>query len=398
MKISGIICEYNPFHNGHLYHIKRTRANGATHIVAVMSGNFVQRGDVAVMDKFERAKIAVKSGVDLVVEIPVAYSLATAEIYARGGVFLLNALGCVDEISFGSECGNLEMLIEAVRASVTCTKRPELKELIEDGMSFPVALRVLVERNYGTEMAILFDGSNNLLAIEYIKALSFLGAQITPFTIPRQGTPHDSTSIPKGEFASAAFIRQGISSQSDFSDFIPDETLQALLAATRSSSMATIDNLEKLILYKLRTSNSEKLKNIPDVGQGLENRIFEARTASSLKELFFTIKTKRYPMARIRRILLNTLLDIEKTDLVNPPPFGRILAVNQRGCDILSEAKTKASIPFATSLAKLGEINDIARRFAHLEANAGDIYALATKEIGPCGKDYTTKISVTETN
>ncbi|MDR0918375.1 MAG: nucleotidyltransferase family protein [Oscillospiraceae bacterium] len=395
MKISGIVCEYNPFHNGHLYHINQTRENGATHIVAVMSGNFVQRGDVAIIDKFERAQTAVKSGVDLVIEIPVAYSVSTAEVYARGALYLLNALGCVDEVSFGSECGSLELLVEAVKASVTCAKKPELRELIEDGMSYPVALRILVERNYGTEMAILFDGSNNVLAIEYIKALAFLSSDITPFTIQRKGAIHDNMSKPAGNIASASFIRQSISSQSDFSDFLPEETLQSLLNATRNSSMANIDNLEKIILYKLRNTTIESLRDVPDIGQGLENRIYDARTATSLKELFFTIKTKRYSMARIRRILLNTLLGIRKSDLINPPPFGRILAVNQRGCDILSVAKTKASIPFATSLAKLGEINDTARHFADLEARAGDIFALATKEIQPCGKDFTAKIAIT---
>lgn len=396
MKVSGIVCEYNPFHNGHLYHIRQTRENGATHIVAVMSGNFVQRGDVAIMDKFERAQIAVKCGADLVIEIPVAYSLATAEIYARGAIFLLNAIGCVSEVSFGSECGNMELLVEAVKASVTCSKMPELRDLINDGMSYPVALRILVERNFGTEMAIMLDGSNNLLAIEYLKAIAFLNSSIKPLTITRKGVGHDSNAISE-HIASASKIRQSIQSQGDFPEYVPDETLQSIIKAARDGTLANIDNLEQILLYKLRTTTPEILRDVPDVAQGLENRIFEARNSTSLKELFFTIKTKRYPMARIRRILLNTLLCIQKSDLINPPPFGRILAVNERGCDILSEAKNKASIPFATSLSKLSEINTLAKRFANLEVIAGDVYALATKEFQPVSKDFTAKIGVTTT-
>ena len=135
MKISGIICEYNPFHNGHLHHIQETRRNGATHIIAVMSGNFVQRGDVAVMDKIDRARLAVKSGVDLVVEIPVPYCLSSAELYAKGAVFILGALGAVDEISFGSECGEFELLRETAEIVNKCvqTKSDDINGLLKMG-------------------------------------------------------------------------------------------------------------------------------------------------------------------------------------------------------------------------------------------------------------------------
>ena len=150
MKISGIICEYNPFHNGHLYHIEQTRKHGATHIVAIMSGNFVQRGDVALINKFERAKTAVRCGADLVIELPVAYCLSPAEVYARGAMYVLKGLGCVNELSFGSECGDLGLLSQAVKAAYLCAKKPELEELMRRGTSYPKALQILISTSRET--------------------------------------------------------------------------------------------------------------------------------------------------------------------------------------------------------------------------------------------------------
>ncbi len=145
MKTYGIICEYNPFHNGHLRHIEETRKHGATHIVAVMSGNFVQRGDVAVIDKFARAKSAVRNGADLVIEMPVVYSLSSAESFARAGMALLAGLGCVDGISFGSECGDAEILRNAAAASLIASNSEKVKPLLEEGMPFPLAVRQIIE-------------------------------------------------------------------------------------------------------------------------------------------------------------------------------------------------------------------------------------------------------------
>ena len=165
MKVSGIICEYNPFHNGHLYHIRRTRENGATHIVAVMSGNFVQRGDTAVMDKLERARLAVRSGADLVIELPVQYSLASAENFASGAVHLLDALGAVDELSFGSECGDTEKLRRAMETVdlAAVTRADEIRSIMEKGYTYPRALNSVVN-GYDPEAAAIIAEPNNTLA------------------------------------------------------------------------------------------------------------------------------------------------------------------------------------------------------------------------------------------
>lgn len=394
MKVSGIICEYNPFHNGHQYHIKKTRENGATHIVAVMSGNFVQRGDVALIDKFERAAAAVKSGVDLVIELPVAYSLSGAEGFARGAMYILNSMGCVDELSFGSECGDINKLVAAAQASVKCADSSELRTLLESGYSYPTAMHALAERMYGKQVGDVFGWPNNVLAIEYIKAISYLNSKMTPFTLKRLNAGHDQPGV-ICNFASASFIRQNITDNS-YSDLVPPLMNEVLNNAVNNGKIASLANLERAIIYKMRNMTPAEIKNVPDVAQGLEHRIYDARTASSVSGMMEMIKTKRYTMSRIRRILMNALIGITKDDLTTPPVYGRILAVNERGTDILAAAKTKSRIPIATSLARLSEINAVARRTAELEAHSGDIYAMAMNNIQPVGKEYSTKVSVTK--
>ncbi len=393
MKVSGIICEYNPFHNGHSYHIQKTRENGATHIVAVMSGNYVQRGDVAIIDKFERAKAAVKSGADLVIELPVAYSLSSAEVFARGAMYILNAMGCVDEVSFGSESGDINKILSAVKASIACSQSPELKILLDSGLSYPSAMNLLAEKNFGKQVADVFQWPNNLLAIEYIKTISYLNSKITPFTVTRKNAGHDQPDV-VCNFASASFIRQNVR-ENAYSDLMPKVMFDILSDAVANGKIAQFSNLEKAIMYRMRMMTPALIRDVPDVGQGLEHRIYEARTASSVQEMMEMIKTKRYTMSRIRRILVNALLGITKDDLTTPPVYGRILAVNERGTDILSVAKGKSRIPLATSLSKLGEINAVTRRAAELESLSTDIHSIAMEKVQPVGTDYRAKIGVT---
>ena len=394
MHAVGLVTEYNPFHNGHRYHIQKTRENGATHIVAVMSGNFVQRGDVAVIDKFERAKAAVRSGVDLVIELPVAYSLSSSEGFARGAMYILNSMGCIDELSFGSECGDINKLLTAVQASISCSQSQELKALLDSGSSYPSAMHLLAEKKYGKQVGDIFDSPNNLLAIEYIKAISYLNSKITPFTIARKHAGHDQPEV-ICNFASASFIRQNVKEQNAYSDLMPETMYETLLQSVNSGKTASLANLEKAIMYRMRTMTPAQLRDVPDVGQGLEYRIFEARTASTVQQMMEQIKTKRYTMSRIRRIFLNSLLGITKDDLTTPPVYARILAINERGTDILSVAKGKSRIPLSTSLARLSEINAVTKRTAELESLSTDIYNLALDNPGPVGTDYRAKIGVT---
>lgn len=398
MKISGIICEYNPFHNGHLYHVRETRKNGATHIVSVMSGNFVQRGDTAIMDKLERAKLAVRSGSDLVIELPVQNCLSSAEKFAEGAVWLLDSLGVVDELSFGSECGDVAKLDRAMQIieKTAVAKSAEIKAIMEKGYTYPRALNSVIN-GIDQEAAAILAEPNNLLAIEYMRALKKFGSKIKPFTTKRDTAAHDSMT-PVNGYASATFIRErissGISGAESISEFTTSIWAEAVAAAVRNGETADLNRLERVLLYKLRTTSINEIAGINDVGQGLENRIYNARMAGSLDELLFTVKTKRYTMARIRRILLSLLIGITKEDMTHLPPYGRILAINERGREILAAAKGKARLPYATSIAKLAQKNSISRRFASLEVRASDIYGLALGTINSAQKDYRAKIMI----
>ena len=392
MKICGIVSEYNPFHNGHLYQLEESRRMGATHIVAVMSGNFVQRGDTAVLDKFVRAKLAVACGVDLVLELPVPYCLAPAEVFARGAVYLLDALGCVAMLSFGSESGDLPALRRASRLSAGLSNSPELRGILEQGSSFPAAMQKLAAREADAEAADIFAHPNNLLGIEYLKALAYFRSGITPLTIRRVAAPHDSE-ISGGGIASASYIRKMLREKVDFQAFLPKCSAEALANYQERGWLASFERLEPAILYKFRSMTAQEIQRLPDVSHGLENRIVSAaQTASSLEELMFSIKTKRYPMARIRRILLTGLLGIEKQLLLTPPPYGRILAVNRAGCEILKRAKKTSGIPLGTQLLKLAKTSPGAARFVRAETASTDIYALSGEKIRSGGLDYTAKI------
>ena len=228
MKISGIICEYNPFHNGHLYHINETRKNGATHIVAVMSGNFVQRGDVAVMDKLERARLAVRSGADLVIELPVQYCLSSAENFASGAVYLLDSLGAVDEISFGSECGDTDTLQEAMDTveAIAMVHGEEIRGIMEKGYTYPRALTSVV-KGKDPAVADIISEPNNLLAIEYMKALKRFSSAMAPYTVKRINAEHDSD-ITENGFASASYLRERIQKRANISEYTTSEWAAAI--------------------------------------------------------------------------------------------------------------------------------------------------------------------------
>ena len=397
MKTSGIICEYNPFHNGHLHHIRETRKNGATHIVAVMSGNFVQRGDTAYMDKLERARLAVKSGADLVIELPVQYCLSSAEKFAEGAVYLLDSLGAVDEVSFGSECGDVDKLITAMETieSTAAVHEEDIRRIMEKGYTYPRALSSVINGK-SSEMAEIITSPNNMLAIEYLRALKKYGSSVKPFTIKRAHASHDGM-IPENGFASASYMREQLAVYNDasvVSEYTTSIWTEAISNAIRNGTTASMQRLERIILYKLRSTAAEEIAGISDVGQGLENRIFGARMAGSLDELLFTVKTKRYTMSRIRRIMLCLLLGITKEDMKQLPAYGRILAFNERGKEILAKAKNTAKIPFSTSIAKLSQINDAAERFTELEIRASDVYGLAMETITSAQKDYRAKIMI----
>ncbi len=400
MKTYGIICEYNPFHNGHIYQIEETRKQGATHIVAIMSGNYVQRGDVAMIDKFARAKVAVNNGVDLVVEMPVVYSISSANFFAQAGVMMLGALGCVDGISFGSECGDIELLKNAAMASLNSSKPEKLKPLLEQGMSFPQALQQSIALEYGPIIASVFDSPNNTLAVEYLKAIKLLGLDFETYTVKRKGAEHDSLTSEEN-IASGTLIRRMIEDEEDISAYVPKDMAELAEEYRDKEMLAYFDNLERELLYVIRSSVPPMIAECPDVDPGLANFIFRSGIDSnSLDEFLEITGTKRYTAAKIRRALLNLYIGVKATDLMIMPPYGRVLALNEKGAEILKAAKEKQegnkyAIPFNTSLK---DIIDLKRppinRFADLTNRSTNVYGLASRTIRPCAEDFTAKIEI----
>ena len=389
MRICGIICEYNPLHNGHLYHLHQIRESGAEGIVAVMSGNFVQRGDAAILDKFTRARLAVQAGVDLVLELPVPYALAPAENFAMGGAAILTSLGNVTDLSFGSESGNIHLLKQAAQACQVC--KTEYADVMDDflraGYAYPEVLSQMVGQIYGPETAAVLRQPNNTLAIAYLNALDALQSSMRPFTIQRKGAGHHSMGITSGT-ASATYIRQCFAEGGDCRHMMPSYAWHALRQAAAAGETGSIQNLERLVLYKLRTTDPDEMHGIAEIGQGLEHRLYKAKRSASLEELLKNIQTKRYPMARLRRILPHLILDIRMEDMQKYPPYIRILAFNETGRRILRDAKTTRTLPVSHSLAELAQTSADAGRCAALESQSTDIYQLSKRVIGKGESDF----------
>lgn len=377
MKTAAVICEYNPFHYGHKLLIDKTREAGATHILAVMSGNFVQRGDVAIFDKFTRARTALENGADLVVELPERVSLTSAEGFAKGAVDIITALGCVDMLAFGSESGDISALREASRAVDYCVHTDTFDMSIKRGKSYPAALSEAMHEFYTPDVAELFESPNNTLAIEYLSALDNVGSTIEPFTITREGARHDSEDD-NAKLASATLIRKKILAGEDYSQSAPEITAPS----------ANIALLERAILAKLRMMPPSSFDEIFDCANGLGDRLRKAvKSAKSLSELYFLTKTKRYTLARIRRAVLCGFLGISRDFALEKPAYIRVLGMNSRGKEILAAAD--CAIPIDTSLKALSQKSREAMRQAAFTARCTDIWQLALENPAPCGLDYT---------
>lgn len=381
MKTGAVICEYNPFHNGHKYHINQTKKNhNLTHMIGVMSGNFTQRGDVALLDKWKRTETALKNGIDLVIEIPVALSLGSAELFAMGGVTLLNSLNVVDVLSFGSESGDIELLKETAGAVHYAMEQEQFYALMRRGSSYPSALQKTIEIFYDDEIVNVITTPNNTLGIEYLKAINETGSFIKPVTVKRYGAAHDSMNS-SDTVVSASKLRKML---------VDNENVSYLMPPPETDNFAVIERLETGILAKLRTMSLIEINSVPNVLQGLENRIYKSiKIARSVNELLLLIKTKRYTMARLRRIILCAFLGITKADAKTMPQYIRILGMNERGREIL--AKAAPSLPIGTSLSDLMKVNNTAYRQGLIEERSGNLYGLAYQKPLPCGIEYTHK-------
>ena len=395
MKVSAIICEYNPLHNGHVYHIRETRRNGATHIICVLSSSFVQRGDVALLSKFDRARLAVKAGAALVIELPSPYSCAAAEVYASSGVALLNSLGVVDELSFGCTSGDMETISLLTEAALSTTQiyGARIRERMAAGDSYPAAVWEIVRQRYGNLVAGMMTDPNNLLAIEYMKAMQRQNVRFKPFPVARLCVMHDSQET-SGLYSSASFVRKMVADGDlSYTSFVPPYAAQLISDRMMEGRTAFFEDLEPIILFCLRTMTREQLMELPDMNEALANRFYAARNANSTEEFLTQVKTKCFTMARIRRVLMSILLGLPK-DVYRSitPPYARVLAFSGRGREMLRDIQKMSTIPVNTSLAKLREEGGEAARFVQIEERASHVYGLAQGIITSAEEDFRARI------
>ncbi len=377
MLVAGIIAEYNPFHNGHALLIERARQAGATHIVAVMSGNFVQRGEPALFHHQARAKAALEAGADLILQLPVPYAVSGAQSFARAGVEILDAFGC-DWLVFGSECGDADIIEKTADAVYSDEINPLIADEIKKGISFASA-RENALRLINSVFADIIQSPNNILGVEYAAAIKRINSRMKPITFMREGAAHDSSQS-DCNIASASLVRSKILSGENWSAFVPDASVYD------GCAKADIRNIERAILYKMRTACREDFAVTPDISEGIENRILSAaKQATSLEELYALAKTKRYSHARIRRIIINYFLGITAEDLDIPVPYIRVTGFNGNGAELLKEKESR--LPVITKAADISALGEDAQRIFAAECRAGDIYALCRDDIKPCGEE-----------
>lgn len=382
MRTIGIVTEYDPFHSGHKRQIDTLRQTFGPDcaVVCAMSGNWVQRGQAALADKWTRAGLALAGGADLVLELPTLWAVSSAETFARGGVGVLAATGVVDTLSFGSEAGDLAPLVRAADCLHTPAWREGLRRGLDRGLSFPVARRQAVAEAAGEDVAACLDTPNNNLGVEYLLALGALGADLTPHTIRRTGTGHDQAPEEGAAHVSASWLRQRILAE-DPAPLAPYLAPQAERDLRRDP--ANLAYCTRGVLARLRTMEEADFARLPDSGEGLSHRLFRAvQEADHLEELYAQVRTKRYPLARVRRLVLWAFLGLTAQDRPEALPYLRVLGFTARGQEVLRQMKTAAALPVLVKPAHAARLDPAARRLFALEARCTALYDLCRKGFG----------------
>ena len=401
--VVAIIGEYNPFHNGHAYHLQKTKEiTNADYVIAVISGSFVQRGNVSLIDKWSKADMALLNGVDLVIELPTVYSISSAENFAYGAIKILNSLKIVDTLSFGSESCDLDVLEKIT--DVLLKEPPEFKTLLEHelskGVSFPKAREnaLLMYLNDIRKYANILSSPNNILAIEYLKALKKTKSKIKPVSVKRINVGYNDLET-KNNFASATAIRKKIidNTPAGISKLMPSSSYKILYNSIKKGHyVKDITAFEKQILYVLRKMSTEEIANLPDVTEGLENSIKNAAdSCNTISEFMNIVKTKRYTATRIQRILLYALLGITKEDMkasykINP--YVRILGMNEKGKELISKmSRFRSKLDIVTSVKKYIDSNPDKnlQSMLNIDINSTNIYTLGYEKDSWSNLDYT---------
>lgn len=348
---TGIICEFNPFHKGHKHLIDEVKKTDSS-VICCMSGNFVQRGEFAVYDKFTRAKTALENGADLVIELGAECSTLSAEGFAKSAVKLLEGTGVVDQIAFGAENNNVEELAKVAKMLNDDSVKAQIKSEMKNGVSYPVARKNVLKTD-------LLNTPNNILAVEYLR---FMTAK--PFAVKRIGEGHDTNDI--------------------------NYSSSAIRSTLELGEISSIYNCEKAVLAKLRCFNANDFAKIADVNDGLENRLCDAvKNATTLNELYGLVNTKRYTMSRIKRIVLRSYLGIEGTNA--EMPYIRVLGFNGKGKELLKEIKAKSNLPIVTRPADCNEANI---DYFNRECRYTDLYNLGYEKALPCGTEQRSQIVI----
>lgn len=383
MSAIGIIAEFNPLHNGHKYIIDRATESSKT-VICAISGNFVQRGETAIVSKDIRARMALSCGADIVIELPILWSMSTAQNFALGGVWQLYNCGC-DEIIFGSECGDIKRLYALADILLSEEFDSLVSEEIKKGITFAVARENAVKALGGN--ITLLKNANDNLGIEYIVAAKKLNLDIKFSCVKRQGVGHDQGAA--DNFASASFIREKLrNNELDVLEkYMPPECIKLL----ENANVSDMKLLERAILSSLRLTSKDDFRNLPDLSEGLDNALFaSARQADSYDELCDLLKSKRYTLARVRRLILSAYLRLDNEFFMKTPPYVRILGFNKFGERHLKEFKS--SLPLVKRVAEVSTLGKAAIKVLETESRTTDIFSLSLENPQTCGAEYTFKL------
>lgn len=403
--VLGIVAEYNPFHNGHLYHLLKSKDEAkASSVIAIIGGNFTQRGEPSLVDKWTKAEMALANGADLVIELPTLYSVSSAENFADGAIKILNSLKIVDHISFGAETDDLSKL--NILANTLYKEPKEYKDLLSEalksGTSFPKArekalVNYLNDKNY----SMILSSPNNILGIEYLKALKKYSSRIKPICIKRKDAGHLTLEY-KGEVASATAVRDFVrrNRMKEVKTYTTPATYTILEEEIKKGHFITdMSPFENIIIYNLRSMSLEQIANLPDVSEGLEHAIKKAaNSCNTIDEFINIVSSKRYTQTRIRRILLYSLLKITKKDIElskKITPYVRVLAFNETGKHLLSKiSKANPRLSIITSVKKFKDINlnKSLQTMLNKDIYATNVYTLGYRRDSWSNLDYTKKV------
>ena len=384
MRATGVVVEYNPFHNGHLHHLRETRAaTGADVVVAVMSGHFLQRGEPALVSKWARTRMALESGVDVVIELPYCFATQHAEIFSKGAISLLDRFGC-ESFCFGSEDGDIDAFLNTIRFIQSNQEQYDtyIKEFIQEGMSYPSALAGAFRKLGNQDSVIDLSKPNNILGFHYLEARNQLRSSLKAYTITRESAGYHDEHFSSPSIASATSIRKSIFStrgNHEITSFLPAGSVQELERyKSEYGEFHRWESYWTLLQYKLLSSSKDELRDIYEIEEGIENRMVEyAKSSLSFEEFMTKLKTKRYTWTRLQRMLLHVLTDTHKEEMRSrhdSPNYIRLLGMNDRGREYIHSRKKNLSLPLISKLSS-ADPHDI-----HLDIKAAEIYSLGLQD------------------